>query len=294
MRIPRPRFSIRTILFSTTALALLLCFLVAPLYRLFEERRGSQRLLRSGAKLEHSIFLQRDYVVELAQPELTAAAAALPDWITDLAGDVAKMRPDGEVLEVYAHSDEQVKALCDEGHRFRQLQVIDLWNTRISAKEVLRFRDALPKFPAAIDFHFHCIIPPDFLSSLGQARTMFLWRPDSRGRPLDAARMQEIAALPKLELLWIKRYPLDVDDVLHLAGCQSLRRLHLEGTGLSSSDFARLRAAMPNCEISDRYEVLSTPKPQLPSGWGALSNTGFVTEAEINGRTPPGKSQGSK
>jgi hypothetical protein len=274
MRIPRPRFSIRTILLGTTAISLILCFLVAPLYRLFEERRGSQRLLESGAKLEYSIYLKRDYAVELPEP---TAAEKLPEWMTDLAGDMAKLRPDADVLEVYAHSDEQVAALCNEGRRFRQVQVIDLWDRRISPSEVLRFRDALPQWPTAIDFHFHCPLPPTFLSSLGQARTMFLWSPGASGTRLDGARTQEIATLENLELLWIKRYRLDVDDVLQLAGCRSLRRLYLQETGLSNADLARLRAAMPNCEIADKYDVQTNPKPQPASGWGGFSNLSLST-----------------
>ncbi|WP_428304205.1 hypothetical protein [Lacipirellula sp.] len=256
-------------------MALILCFLVNPLYRFFEERRGSQRLLQSGAKLEYSIYLQRDYAVEPAKPLATTAAAELPEWMVDLAGDTAKLRPDADVLEVYTHNDEQVEAFCDHGHRFRQVQVIDLWGQRISPNQVLRFRDALPQWPAAIDFHFHCSLPPTFLSSLGQARTMFLWSPGLNAVRLDGVRLQEIATLANLELLWIKRYQLDVNDVLHLAGCQSLRRLYLQETGLSDADLARLRSAMPKCEIADKYDSATNVTPQPATGWGTVSNTGL-------------------
>src|SRR5690606_17807984 len=117
MRIPRLRFTMRAVLVAMTALTLALFLVVTPVYRVLEERRGTCRLLAAGAALEDFIYLKRDY--EPAAPKLrtrsTTAPEKMPRWVAILAGDAAKLRPDVDVLAVYAHDDDQVEALCDDG-----------------------------------------------------------------------------------------------------------------------------------------------------------------------------------
>lgn len=267
MRFPRPRFTMRAVLVAMTATALVICFVVSPVYRTLEARRGSQRLLAVGAKLEHSIYLKRDYNPPLYPP--ATSSETLPAWLAPLAGDAAKMRADAEVLEIYAHDDAQVQALCDHGERFPQLQVIDLWHSSISPYQVVRFQASLAKFPRALDFHFCCPIPPGLLASLGQARSIFLWNSASSRAPFGGVRAKELAAIDNLHLLWIKGYALRFDDAIHLARCKNLRRLYLQDTGLSDADWARLKKAMPQCEIAERHPVeLNQPVP-LPPGSNA-------------------------
>jgi hypothetical protein len=275
MRIPRLRFSMRAMIVAMTATSLAVCFVVSPVYRVLEERRGSQQLLAAGATLEHSIYLKRDYKSPaLEQPSTPATSQEeLPTWIAALAGDAATLRPDVEVLEVYAHDDAQVQALCEHGERFRQLQVIDLWGNNISSNQVSRFQASLSKFPQAVDFHFLCPIPPNFLSSLGQARSIFLWGPGTYPPRFDGSRAKELATIANLELLWIKRYPLKIDDAIHLAQSKSLRRMYLEDTGMSAADFSRLKAAMPNCEVSEECRVETNRQHLPPGSWGTFSAT---------------------
>lgn len=242
---------------ATTVAALIVFLVIAPLYRFLEQRRGSQRLLATGAELEHSIFLQRDYAPSEVEglPASGAVEDQLPSWAANLVGDAASMRPDDDVLEVYTHDDAQVLALCDHGERFRRLQVIDLWGGKISLSAVKRFEASLSKFPQAVDFHFLCPIPPGLLSSLGQARSMFLWGPGTYPPPLDADRMKELATLPNLYLLSIKRYPLTFEDAKHLVQSKSLRKLYIDDQSMSAADIEKLNAAMPACDVSEAHPL---------------------------------------
>jgi hypothetical protein len=266
----------RAMMIATTVSALAVFLVVVPVYRTLEERRGSQRLLAAGAKLEHSIYLQRDY----EQPEVEGLPTAgstqkkLPSWAATLAGEAARMRPDDEVLEVYTHDDAQVMALCEHGERFRRLQVIDLWNGGISMNAVTHFGASLSKFPQAVDFHFHCPIPPGLLSSLGQARSIFLWGPGQNPSPLEADRLKELAAIPHLHLLWIKRYPQKLDDAIHLAQSKSLRRLYIDGQSMSAADLEKLKAAMPECDVLDEYLLKTNQQlPHSTTSWSTFPAT---------------------
>lgn len=262
MRILRPRFSMRGMMIATTVTALAVFLVVAPVYRFLEQRRGSQRLSETGAKMEYAIYLERDYdppaVEGLPTPE------KLSSWAARFTGDAANMRPDDDVLEAYTHDDAQVLALCEHGERFRRLQVIDLWSGNISPSAVKRFEASLPKFPQAVDFHFRCTIPPGLLSSLGQARSIFLWEPGTASLPLEADQLKELAALPDLYLLWIKGYLLKLEDLKSLAQSKSLRRLYIDAPGIGEIKLGKLRAAMPDCDISMNYVPKSRIVVPLP------------------------------
>jgi len=259
---------------ATTVTALAVFLVIAPVYRFLEQRRGSQRLLAAGAELEHSIYLQRDYEPPEVEglPASGAVDEQLPRWTASLVGDAANMRPDDDVLEVYTHDDAQVLALCDHGERFRRLQVIDLWSGKISSSAVARFKASLAQFPQAVDFHFLCPIPPGLLSSLGQARSMFLWRSGTSTLPLDADRMKELATLPNLYLLSIKRYPLTFEEAKHLAQSKSLRKLYIDEQSMSAADLEKMQAAMPACEVSETHPLETNRQTgQPPLRWGSLA-----------------------
>ena len=266
MRILRPRFSMRGMMIATTVTALAVFLVIAPVYRFLEQRRGSQRLLQTGAKLEHSIYLQRDYEPPEVEglPTSRGTEEKLTRWRASLVGDAANMRRDDDVLEVYTHDDAQVLALCDHGERFRRLQVIDLWGGNISLNAVKKFEASLPKFPQAVDFHFHCAMPPGLLSSLGQARSIFLWGPGTNPLPLEADRMKELATLPDLYLLWIKRYPVTFEEAKHLALSQSLRKLYIDDQSMSAADLKKMKAAMPACDVSKAHPLETNRQPGGP------------------------------
>jgi hypothetical protein len=249
----RFRFSLRSLLMVMALVAVFMFASVRPLLEAYEARRASQLLALNGVELQVEPLNDEFYMRLGHDPRpprsLSTPRGEIPLWLRPLAGDLSSLPPDEAVISLDVSTDEQVLALSQMAPRLKNLESLQIWG-RLSPSAMALLQKIIPQLERLAELHVGVPTPAGWLGSLTSIRSLFVRGVGAApGTPLTIEQFQEIANLPRLEVLSVFGDGANDATVPPLAGCKTLRRLLLRKTDVSPSAARALSDAMPNCEI---------------------------------------------
>ncbi len=259
----RFRFGLRSLLAAMALVAVFMFLSVRPLLEARNARQASRLLTSVGIKLDlepeddhyRTIYMQIGHYMkiehDLRPPRSVAKSPReIPTWLRPIAGDLPSLPSDDNVLSVGVESDVQMVALCQMAPRLKNLESIAIWG-QVSPAGLGLLKNTLPKFESLVELQLGVPAPVGYFESLTTIRSLFIWREQAtHARWLTATHLQEIAGMPRLEVLMFLGYGNINDSNVHvLSRSNSLKRLLFRMASISRDAQIDLSEAMPRCEI---------------------------------------------
>jgi hypothetical protein len=249
----RFRFSMRSLLIVMSLLAVFMFLTVQPLYEALGSRRGSRELLAhrtwvSTYSSNDNYYFFLGYDPRSSRPNVLEPPST-PAWVRPLAGDRLTAPVDATIQEVRLNSDEQAAAFVAQATRFQTLNSVSIRTVMISPVAMQQLQLAWPKLPSLVRVHVSCPIPTGWLRSLKHVKTVSIDSGSPAFKQLSRENVAELAALPGLMQLDVRRVRIAAADLPLLAQSTTLRHLTLLISGPDAAEVSELVAAAPRCRI---------------------------------------------
>jgi len=224
-----------------------------PLRSAIDARRGSRALLAARTEFFtksqfEGVYKQLRYDPRPVRSLKASTGHELPGWLRPLAGDVMQVFPDDAIREIWLNSDTQALVFCENADSFLNLERLAVTNLSPAMMDTID-NEALHA-DRVIDLEVNNDMPKDWLKSLPYIRTLFLSAEGRKtAKPLTAAQLHDVAAMPELKILWIFQYPVTDADVSVLSESKTLRYIFFKRTAVTEAGVYKLSEAMPDCVI---------------------------------------------
>ena len=231
------RFSVRSLLASTTLVALFLMLSLLPILRHRAARRVGMQLLSANATINEGLNWDDFYAeIELdPPPKLTPTNDdAIPVWLTPFTSTTHSIPADNAMRSVCLNNDRQCQILAKNWERLPSLQSVSI--TRGVTNEGFQLvQEIIPKLRNLDSICTNDVSPPlHWYASLTKVRTLFVWGEGaSRGTPFDKNHLGDIASLPQIETFMVLGYAFDDNDARTLTRSNSIKRVIFRGTSVT-------------------------------------------------------------
>ncbi len=241
----RLRFSLRTLFAILLLAALFIVMTLIPLVRFRNERSASTKLLALNAEIiqdpSHWDTLYPWMKAE-ALPEVTSPPPTfVPSYLRLFTRPQEKIPRDCDLMSLWLNNDEQCRIFVESWERFSNLRAVTI--TRPVSEEGFELlRETLPKIKSLdIVVTNDVEIPKDWYQSLGNIRILYAWGEGaSRGTQFDEQHLQDIAKLPKLQVLMVLGFAFDDNDAEAIVSSESIQHVILRGTAVTAKGEAVL------------------------------------------------------
>jgi len=240
------RFSVRSLLASTTLVALFLMLSFIPIVRHRAARQVSVQLLSANATINEGLDWDDFYAqIELDRPPKLPPTIdeAIPAWLTPFTTTTHAIASDDAVRSVWLNNDRQCRILAKNWERLPSLQSVTI--TRGVTNEGFQLvQEIIPKLQNLDSVCTNDVSPPlHWYASLTNVRTLFVWGEGaSRGTAFDKNHLRDIASLPHLETFMVLGYAFVDNDARTLTSSNSIKRVIFRGTSVTpdgESDLAK-------------------------------------------------------
>ncbi|QDT73068.1 hypothetical protein [Lacipirellula limnantheis] len=258
----RFRLSTRSLLILTSLFAVFVFLTVQPLYKALDARRGSRELLAhrtwiSNYSSNDNYYFFLGYDPRSSRPNV-AESPPMPAWLRPLAGDRLTAPVDATIQEVRLNRDAQAATFVAHAARFRALNSVSIRTATLSPGTMQRLQLAWPSLPSIVRVHVSCPVPTGWLQSLRQVKTVSIDSGSRTLKELSRENVAELAGLPGLVQLDLRRVRVAAGDLPLLAQSATLRHLTLLISGPDADEVRKLIVAAPQCRI---FGVTSPNQP---------------------------------
>ena len=244
----RFRFGLQSMMVTVALVAVFLFVAFLPLWDYESSRSVSSQLTAAGSLLDELMDLDRYYLDHHLEPsphpEIPSESQLFP-WLKPFAAKLSLLPPDVAIRSVYLTSDRQVRILCDNAKRLKNLQGIHV-NVVVSGIGLDRLAGTFENFPNLDIVILQYVNPPEnWYKSLGGIRTLNIWLQGQKKGKLTPESIASLSSLQNLEVLFVHGNHIDDSDVKILATSPSLKTLVLKCTQVTEDGALEYRETNP-------------------------------------------------
>lgn len=238
------KFSIRTMFVTVTLVAVFVAVSLVPLVRHRSARNTSMRFMAASATLNAS----KDWNVFYAQvglelsPEIAIEApSAVPPWLAPFTASTDDIPLDSSIRSIWLDNDTQCQILAENWKKLPALRSVGIAQG-VTSKGLDLLQDVLPRIE-----HLEMVqttditVPRGWYRKLTNIRMLWVWGEfTSRGMQFNDHHVKDISELSNLQAFMVLGYAFDDNDAQVLSTSNSIKRVILRGTNVTSTGEAAL------------------------------------------------------